>query len=183
MEMKTFAFSFGKEPKILALPTKREALNFGNGLVLAQHPVDLEQSKISLLEMLGLYNSVAKSAQPIKSFRDRKTAAEKLMALAEAKAETVNCSAKETKVENSASATVEKQTANRKGRSSSFKGKLISISPSLEKNPRREGTNGYKSIEIVINARNGITYEEFIDQGGRRKDLAWDLAHGFVIIE
>ena len=98
--MKTFAFSFGKEPKILALPTKREALNFGNGLVLAQHPMDLEQSKISLSDMLGLYNSVAKSAQPIKSFRDRKTAAEKLMALAEAKAETVNCSAKETKVEN-----------------------------------------------------------------------------------
>lgn len=181
--MKTFAFSFGREPKILALPTKREALNFGNGLVLVQHPIDLEQSKISIADMLDLYNYVSKSAQPIKNFRDRKTAAEKLMALAEAKAEIANCSAKETKVENSVSATVEKQTANRKGRSSSFKGRLISISPSLEKNPRREGTNGHKSIEIVINARNGITYEDFIDQGGRRKDLAWDLAHGFVIIE
>jgi hypothetical protein len=39
-----------------------------------------------------------------------------------------------------------------------------------KENPRREGTHGYRSMEVVRNAP-GIRYEDYINKGGRRVDL------------
>lgn len=64
------------------------------------------------------------------------------------------------------------------GRTSAFAGKVIR--KVADGNPRREGSLGYKSWEIL---KNGMTYEKYIAAGGRRGDLAWDLAHGFVKLE
>jgi DNA-binding MarR family transcriptional regulator len=44
-------------------------------------------------------------------------------------------------------------------------------------NPRREGTWGYKSFELI---KDGMTFEAYKAAGGRNNDLAWDIAHGFV---
>jgi len=44
-------------------------------------------------------------------------------------------------------------------------------------NPRREGSCGYKSFAVI---RDGMTFEEYIEQGGRSSDLRWDVDHGFT---
>ncbi len=46
-------------------------------------------------------------------------------------------------------------------------------------NPRRTGTNGWHSFEIV-RKNDGLTYAAYIEAGGRPNDLAWDIDHGFV---
>jgi hypothetical protein len=44
-------------------------------------------------------------------------------------------------------------------------------------NPRREGTHGWKSYNLV---HDGMSFEEYIEAGGRATDLQWDLDHQFV---
>jgi len=50
------------------------------------------------------------------------------------------------------------------------------------KNPRRAGTLGYHSMEIILKnpSRN---YEFYIKQGGRSNDLAWDIKKGNVVVK
>ncbi len=179
--MRTFAFDFQATKEIFVCATKRAAINLGNGLVLVQDSSDLVDARISIDQMVNFYNQ-HNVANQIKGFRDRKTAAERLLALAEAKAKMIkSADQQENEMQNAA---VKKEEANekRKGRTSSFNGKVIRAAPGINANPRREGTHGYKSMEIIINAKNGVTYEEFIRQGGRRQDLAWDLAHSNIVI-
>lgn len=44
-------------------------------------------------------------------------------------------------------------------------------------NPRKEGTHGHRSFEIV---EDGMLVADYLKAGGRRNDLAWDVDHGFV---
>ena len=76
-------------------------------------------------------------------------------------------------------AKAETQSAAKKGRSSAFNGKTLKAKS--KDNPRREGTNGHKSMAIILAAGDkGISYEAFIAAGGRRVDLAWDFNRGAV---
>lgn len=45
----------------------------------------------------------------------------------------------------------------------------------LPVNPRREGTHGYASWEVLTT---GMTFSEYLAAGGRRTDLVWDVARG-----
>ena len=59
-------------------------------------------------------------------------------------------------------------------RSSKFADKVIK-NKSAE-NPRREGTHGHRSMEIIMKAgKKGITYAAYIEAGGRNNDLNWDV--------
>jgi hypothetical protein len=49
-------------------------------------------------------------------------------------------------------------------------------------NPRRAGSAGFKSLQIIIDTP-GILTEDFVKAGGRLNDLRWDLAHGNVRAE
>jgi hypothetical protein len=42
----------------------------------------------------------------------------------------------------------------------------------VDKNPRREGTEGFKSWNVI---RNGMTYDQYLDAGGRNRDLRHDI--------
>lgn len=53
----------------------------------------------------------------------------------------------------------------------------VVIYKKTDKNPRREGSIGFKSFALI---RNGMTYHQYIDAGGRNKDLRWDEEHGHV---
>ena len=44
-------------------------------------------------------------------------------------------------------------------------------------NPRRKGSHGYNSFELI---RDGMTYEAYLDAGGRLRDLKWDIDRGWV---
>ena len=58
---------------------------------------------------------------------------------------------------------------------SKFSGKKIT--KLVKDNPRRKGTHGFKSFSLI---KSGMTYEDYLKAGGRRNDLAWDIAHKFV---
>ena len=65
------------------------------------------------------------------------------------------------------------------GRPSRYSGKTIRAK--ADSNPRRVGSHGFRSTEIVLGAMpQGIVYEEYKARGGRTKDLAWDIARGWT---
>jgi hypothetical protein len=49
-------------------------------------------------------------------------------------------------------------------------------------NPRREGSYGYRSMEIII-ANPGIAYEDYLARGGRRDDIDWDTKFGNAVLK
>lgn len=55
-------------------------------------------------------------------------------------------------------------------------------------NPRREGTHGHRSFEVLRehwakNGGAGMPYADYIEKGGRPNDLAWDLERGHVVVD
>ena len=62
----------------------------------------------------------------------------------------------------------------RRGRKSQFVGKILRTT--LTENPRRNGTHGHRSMEIIMKAgKEGIAHSAFIEAGGRNNDLGWDI--------
>jgi hypothetical protein len=61
------------------------------------------------------------------------------------------------------------------GPRSGYSGKFIY--KLVDKNPRREGTHGFKGFEIY---EDGMPYEKFRDKGGRNNDLQWDIDKKFI---
>lgn len=190
--MKTYAFDFFNktDARILAFQSARDARSIGNGYVIAASEEDLEKSNVKLGQLVELYNSL--SSSPVKNFRDRPTGIKRIIALAQAKAKLVEQPKEEpmTEVAAPVKAKPEKKqraekapSTGKKGRTSHFEGKTIRLNPDVKENPRREGTHGYTSMQIILNSPNGISYEDYIGAGGRRQDLAWDIAHGSVYVE
>lgn len=70
-----------------------------------------------------------------------------------------------------------------RGRTSSHAGKFISRKGEhVKTNPRKEGTHGWKSFELIP-SKGSISYESYIEKGGRSNDLAWDLERGYVEVK
>ena len=68
-----------------------------------------------------------------------------------------------------------------KGRQSKYAGS--SILALVDKNPRRLGSHGYKSMQIILDAPDKtILYEDFIAAGGRGEDLRYDLEKEHVTV-
>lgn len=64
-----------------------------------------------------------------------------------------------------------------------YLGKLIvPTQDSLDKNPRRTGTAGFKAMEIVRKHPEGIRYVDYIEAGGASNHLLWDIDKGNVTL-
>jgi hypothetical protein len=61
------------------------------------------------------------------------------------------------------------------GRPSKFNGKKIV--KLVNENPRRSGTHGHKTFQLY---GGGKTYDAVIKAGGRRQDVAFDLAKKYI---
>lgn len=65
----------------------------------------------------------------------------------------------------------------KRGRKPAFAGcKLI---PASEENPRRKASHGFKSLQIIID-QPGVSYDDYLEAGGRLVDLRWDINKGNV---
>lgn len=53
----------------------------------------------------------------------------------------------------------------------------LKIIKKVSGNPRREGTFGYNSFQLI---KSGMTVEQFVKKGGRLRDLHWDVDHEYV---
>jgi hypothetical protein len=91
----------------------------------------------------------------------------------------------------SAKSIVKKSTANSSNRKMSSKQKSaverhrlnpqMKIVPTVDENPRRKGSHGFKSLQLILKARRKpLTVEQFAEKGGRLRDLHWDLNFGHV---
>lgn len=56
------------------------------------------------------------------------------------------------------------------------------LHPNVEENPRRAGSHGHNSLQIILDDP-GITYEDFRARGGRTNDLRWDINAGRVVVK
>jgi hypothetical protein len=54
----------------------------------------------------------------------------------------------------------------------------LHIVSKVEGNPRRKGSHGFKSFQIIASARKPVSVETFVEKGGRLRDLHWDINAG-----
>ena len=206
--MKTYGFDFGNhqhDGKIYEFKSRRHAASHGNGLLVATCAEDIVGSSVTAQQMVMLYNRFF-DKQPVKRFQDKITAARALIALAQAKAlkmidtesenpmndvaEVKAVVPKKAKVVKAAKAPKAEKSPKseaaegngRRGRNSMFDGRKFKAKDGLTTNPRRAGTNGFTSFEILLANPEGLQYEDYLAAGGRRVDLAWDLAHDNVAV-
>jgi len=71
----------------------------------------------------------------------------------------------------------EKEKNEPRGRKSNWS--KHSLSAKVSENPRRPGTKGHSSMQIIIE-NPGVSAEQYQALGGRTQDLNWDIAHGHV---
>ena len=134
----------------------------------------------TLQQITDEYNALP-GVKKVKKFRDKETA---IARLAEAAG-----GVKAPKKEQAAKAPLVKKEATKKtspdssektgmklvGKKSALAGKYLY--KLTETNPRREGTHGWHSWNVL---KNGMTYEQFIAAKGGNKHLMWDIAAGHV---
>ena len=189
--MRTFGFNFATG-KVFEYKSRKHASSAGNGIMIACSADDIVKSAVTTKQMAEMYHKHYGSL-PEALHKDKRSAANMMIALAHAKAIKVQTPEEGTKsmnkvadkpVEKSVEKKVEKSTPNgRKGRNSVFDGRVFKIADTVKENPRRAGTKGHTSMEILMKAgAKGIKYEDFLAQGGRRVDLAWDLVHDNVVV-
>ena len=143
-------------------------------------------SRIPTPVLVQLYNKV-RPERPIQKFRDRKAAESTMYPVLEllggipqpGAGKTMPAAAKKSGRKTATKKVAAKKESNgAAGRTSAFAGKKIT--KLVKDNPRREGTFGFKSFALI---KNGMTYEAYLEAGGRRNDLAWDVEHKYVEVK
>jgi hypothetical protein len=156
--------------------------------------INIETS--STEELLAFYNANS-GTKALASFKDRADAEKRVADLVEAHNELATGASKGSKAKGKkapapakgkkgakapapapakgkAKAAAVKVSGGAAGKFARAGGKFFKL---VEANPRREGTHGFKSFNLL---KNGMTYEEYIAAGGRNNDLRWDIDHGWV---
>lgn len=156
-----------KTAKLRNFENKKVANQNGNGFVLFETPEQLLENPnvkgASGKFFVDVYNNHADN--PVKKFESRQVAAKRIVQLA------ATLEVEKDRQDQSGEDTVQESAPKKKR--TSFKGKMLqSKTPT---NPRREGTCGYRSMQILIDAGGPISYEAFTSAGGRSNDFAWDL--------
>lgn len=142
--------------------------------------IDIKASSAS--ELVKFYNANSGS-KPIKKFSDRATAEKRVAELITAHNELAGGSSKDTVVKKAVKAAAkeaksESSEDGSRGRSSAAEGKRIhKVGEFKSTNPRREGTHGFRSWEAI---KDGMSYDEFIEAGGRNRDLMHDVNLGRI---
>ncbi len=187
--MTAYAINF-KNSTIRAFTSTSVARKMGNGLVIFTSVDELLADRNTTGRgLVEVYNSYAD--KPVKKFADNKTGAERIIKLAQ------NMNVEITPFDSSAN--IEKKIQElpvkagpvsselfgkivkddaKQPRRGKYSGKMIRCL--VEKNPRRENTKGFHSMGILINSSVPVSYENYISEGGRPNDLAWDLEKGHV---
>lgn len=192
-------------PKVTKYVDEKTAVSSGNGGTLVSSEEQLVKSPVLMATMVELFN-LGSTTRLKNVFKNREEAAKAVWPLLQKLSDPAKPRsqpekdlnmAKTPKTPKAAPAAAPKTTkgakapatapapkapkapAALKGKQSVFSGKFISLSPKAKgENVRKEGTGGWKSMEIVRKAGK-ISYDDYVKAGGRRQDLAWDMDRGF----
>lgn len=205
MSILAFNFLYGDETIVRKYPSKRHALQQRNDWFI---PDGAEALAIQTIlapddKLVDLLNQINPD-QPTETITDRLSAAKTIInhfnsTLSEEEGPDMetdpmtNATEKKTAAKTVAKGKkapakkpTKKEAAAPRGRTSNLAGhKLVhNLALDAEKkpvNPRRVGSHGYNSLQIVVKAgKTGITTEDFLKAGGRMNDLNWDVAHKHV---
>ena len=188
--MTVFSIDY-KKNKLRAFNSEHAARNMGEVVIFRDAKELLENRNTTGRGLVEVYNNCAD--KPVKKFADNKTGAERIFKLAQ------DIHVESTPFDKDDAKPVKKSRpfsrenmgipplgvdvakvvkADAKQPRGKYAGK--SIRCLVEKNPRREGTKGFHSMGILINSSIPVSYENYISEGGRPNDLAWDLEKGHV---
>lgn len=175
-----------KKNKIRAFSSEHVARNMGEVVLFTSIDELLENRNTTNRGIVDVYNNLAD--KPVKRFSDTRTGAARLFKLAQdIHVESTPFDKDDVKPvkksrpfsrENMGMDVAKVVKADAKQPRGKYAGK--SIRCLVEKNPRREGTKGFHSMGILINSSIPVSYENYISEGGRPNDLAWDLEKGHV---
>tara|TARA_R110002050_G_scaffold115705_5_gene231959 strand:- start:2496 stop:3089 length:594 start_codon:yes stop_codon:yes gene_type:complete len=194
--MTVFAIDY-KKNKLRAFSSEHAARNMGEVVLFTSVDELLENRNTTNRGIVAVYNNCSDVA--VKRFSDTRTGAARLFKLAqdihvestpfdEAPKKTPQVAPLKGMTplgiapksapfsrENMGMAVVKTDVKKPRGK---YAGK--SIRCLVEKNPRREGTKGFHSMGILINSSIPVSYENYISEGGRPNDLAYDIEKGHV---
>jgi hypothetical protein len=181
--MTVFAIDY-KNNKLRAFKSEKAARSMGEVVLFTSVDELLENRNTTNRGIVAVYNNCSDVA--VKRFSDTRTGAARLFKLAQdIHVESTPFDKVDAKQESSS--TVEPSSLTRPqirklSKIAKPRGKYAgkSIRCLVEKNPRREGTKGFHSMGILINSSIPVSYENYISEGGRPNDLAWDLEKGHV---
>lgn len=163
--------SFPQEKQARALLLEETSPVFG-GQYASDKPETLAEAPLALL--VTLHNRI-RPEKPIKKFADRETALKRMVGVLEVLA--TPGPVPEGKVAGSISPPKEPK-APRAPRQGKMAGMVIRL---IEKaNPRKPGTSGHRSRELITD---GMTVEAYLAAGGIKRDLEWDIDKGYTAVE
>ncbi len=152
-------------------------------LKLPKNKISIDTKTASTADLVKFYNEHSGS-RPIVKFSDRKTAEHRVEQLIQAHNELACGTSKTSNLKKIAKMEEKPKTNNgseekaSRGRTSEGTGKKIfKLGDHKTKNPRREGTHGWKSWEII---KDGMSYEDYVAAGGRNRDLMHDVKLGRI---
>jgi hypothetical protein len=159
----------------------KAARNAGNGFVLFEDADELLNNPNIKSEacsfFVELYNKHADKS--VTKFESRNVAASRIVKLASSMPveKSLNSKTGEDEVtEEVVEVNVKTTAPTKQTRKSGFAGKMVQAT--CQTNPRRVGTHGFHSMQVLIDAGEPISYEKYIAAGGRRNDLVWDIEKG-----
>lgn len=154
---------------------------------------DIDIKTAELKDLIAWYNENSGSKTKVTKFKDRASAEENCHELYTAINEIASGNSKAKPAKPAKESAASKKAAkpakakkegeegeDNRGRVSKYAGKKIHRL--VKENPRREGSHGHKSFE-VIPAKGGISYEDYIAGGGRSNDLAYDIDKEFAEVK
>jgi hypothetical protein len=179
IDTKTFA--------VKRVTSKQEAQALGNAYELIKSEEDLKGSvNFTASALIHIYNGL--SDKPVTKFQDRATAVRRvwgaLLAVHPKETAVVEEPVSVPEAPKSSESAPQPQATPAKGKrgraigSGKMAGKMIIAKRTT--NPRRPGTHGFASYEILLANPKGIRYEDYRAAGGRANDLGWDLARNYV---
>jgi|SRR5687768_6660029 len=165
---------------VIAYRSRKEAGCMGNNLPIVDSEEAILNASIPTNDIRAIFNKLTN--ENVKKFSTRGAAArrlwEALRAIQPAEAPEPQEAKKNERAPKEPGKTAPQEEPGTRGRkpgSGKFAGKVIV--PRKETNPRRAGTFGFKSFEIIKGRIEGVPFEEYIKSGGRPKDLQWDIDH------
>ena len=162
--------------KVESFKSKKHAQQHGNGNIIASTPGELAKDPNASMQILvNVYNN--KSKVMTKRFSDKLVAARKIFSVLSGGTIEYGAVYNEKIITD----TAPKLPDDVKTVTGKFAGKTIHCL--VPYNPRRQATKGFHSMGILINSSKPVAYEDYIQQGGRRQDLQWDLERNHVEIK
>ncbi|RPJ08687.1 MAG: hypothetical protein EHM36_05150 [Deltaproteobacteria bacterium] len=188
--------------KVRLFPNERAARNLGNGWLTYRSADDLARDyvRVSVDDIFELHNAIVPPKDRWKKTSDISTRVEGVWQLWDAafkylpiqkdpdmpkkkvvEEEEVKPTKKGKKA--AAAAPVEEKEKRERRPTPVYDGKKLVAKVTLEESGRREGSEAYNALAIIVGAgKKGIRYEDYVTKGGGLKYVTWSLDNDHISI-